>query len=239
MFTATAFSSQDIVRDSLVLWLDANDKTSYPGTGTVWRDLSLGSNTGTLTNGPTFSSANGGSIVFDGVNDYVNQNINSGLFTTEATLTIFLKLSLSTPVNSSQTGIERLSFNTGKQASHYPWVDGLAYLGTFQTGTTRINSISLSNTIARNNWHSITITSSPGTDNWKFYQNNDLIKTALGSNTILLSSDSIYNIGRSQATSGTLYSMNGTIGQILLYNRALSPTEILQNYNATKTRYGL
>jgi len=71
MFTPTAFSSQDIVRDGLVLWLDANDKTSYPGTGTVWRDLSLSGNIGTLTNGPTFDSANGGSIVFDGSNDYV------------------------------------------------------------------------------------------------------------------------------------------------------------------------
>ena len=38
MFTATGFSQQDIVKDGLVLWLDANDKTSYPGTGTVWRD---------------------------------------------------------------------------------------------------------------------------------------------------------------------------------------------------------
>ena len=55
----------DIVRDGLVLNLDAGEPSSYPGTGTAWTDLSGNGNTGTLTNGPTYSSANGGSIVFD------------------------------------------------------------------------------------------------------------------------------------------------------------------------------
>jgi hypothetical protein len=71
MFTLPAFNQQDIVKDGLVLWLDANDKTSYPGTGTTWRDLSRTASTGSLTNGPTFNSGSGGSIVFDGVDDYV------------------------------------------------------------------------------------------------------------------------------------------------------------------------
>ena len=57
-----------IVTDGLVLCLDAASKRSYPGTGTVWTDLK-GGNNGTLTNGPTFSSDNGGSIVFDASND--------------------------------------------------------------------------------------------------------------------------------------------------------------------------
>ena len=229
--------SPKIVTDGLVLCLDAGNTKSYIGSGT-WSDISRGGNNGTLVNGPTFSSLNGGSIVFDGIDDYINQSIKSGVFTTEATLTIFLKLSLATPLLSSQTGIERLSFNAGKEASHYPWVDGLAYLGTFQSGATRIDSISLSTTIARNNWHSITITSSPGAGNWKFYQNGSLIKTAIGSSTVFFSSDSIYNLGRSQGSSA-IYSMNGSISQTLLYNRALTATEILQNYNATKTRFGL
>ena len=59
--------SPRIITDGLVLCLDAANKQSYPGSGTVWTDLA-GSNNGTLTNGPTFSSANGGSIVFDACN---------------------------------------------------------------------------------------------------------------------------------------------------------------------------
>ena len=62
--------SPRIVTDNLVLCLDAGNTKSYPGSGTTWTDLSGRGNTGTLTNGPTFSSANGGSIVFDGVDDY-------------------------------------------------------------------------------------------------------------------------------------------------------------------------
>jgi hypothetical protein len=60
-----------IVTNGLVLALDAGNRKSYPGTGTTWTDLSGLGNTGTLINGPTYSSANGGSIVFDGANDYV------------------------------------------------------------------------------------------------------------------------------------------------------------------------
>ena len=60
-----------IVTDGLVFYVDAGNSNSYPGSGTTWTDLA-GSNDGTLTNGPTFDSGNGGSIVFDGTDDYVN-----------------------------------------------------------------------------------------------------------------------------------------------------------------------
>ena len=64
--------SPRIVTDGLVFCVDAGDKMSYPGAGTTWTDLSKNRNNGTLTNGPTFDSANGGSIVFDGTNDRVD-----------------------------------------------------------------------------------------------------------------------------------------------------------------------
>ena len=64
--------SPNIVTDVLVLCLDAANRRSYPGSGNSWLDLSGNGNNGTLTNGPTYSSANGGSLVFDGVDDYVN-----------------------------------------------------------------------------------------------------------------------------------------------------------------------
>ena len=69
--------SPKISTDGLVLCLDAANTKSYPGSGTVWSDLSRGGNNGTLTNGPTFNSGNGGSIVFDGVNDYVDCGVSN------------------------------------------------------------------------------------------------------------------------------------------------------------------
>jgi hypothetical protein len=82
--------SPRIVTDGLVLCLDAANRQSYPGSGTVWTDLA-GSNNGTLTNGPTFSSANGGSLVFDGSNDYINLQNPSALNLTELTVSAWVR----------------------------------------------------------------------------------------------------------------------------------------------------
>jgi hypothetical protein len=76
------------VTNGLVLYLDAGNTNSYPGTGTSWRDISGNSNNGTLTNGPTFNSANLGSIVLDGTDDYVNCGNNSSINITGTGLTL-------------------------------------------------------------------------------------------------------------------------------------------------------
>jgi hypothetical protein len=72
----TYIATNKVVQSGLVLNLDAGASTSYPGSGTTWTNLVGGGNNGTLTNGPTYSSANGGSIVFDGTNDYVSYGIS-------------------------------------------------------------------------------------------------------------------------------------------------------------------
>ena len=88
--------SPKIVTDGLVLCLDAASRKSYPGSGTTWFDRSGNGNNGTLTNGPTFSSDNGGSIVFDGTNDYVNCGTTLGNFgTSNFTINFFFKTSTS------------------------------------------------------------------------------------------------------------------------------------------------
>ena len=69
-----------IVTDGLVLYLDAGNYLSYPGSGTTWTDLSSGGSNGTLTNGPTYSPDNAGSIVFDGVDDYAAVSCNLSTF---------------------------------------------------------------------------------------------------------------------------------------------------------------
>lgn len=80
--------SPKIVTNGLVLYLDAANQKSYPGSGTTWTDLSGNGNTGTLTNGPTFSANNNGGIVFDGANDYVSISNSSSLNITGRNITI-------------------------------------------------------------------------------------------------------------------------------------------------------
>lgn len=75
MFAPISFENMTIPTEGLTFWYDVNDKTSYPSTGTTIRDISNKNHNGTLYNGPTFNSANGGSLVFDGADDYV-ESIN-------------------------------------------------------------------------------------------------------------------------------------------------------------------
>ena len=84
---STSFAFTPIVTDGLILYLDAANTKSYISGSTDWYDLTTYNNDGTLTNGPTFSSTNGGSIVFDGVNDYVQVN-NSDILNPTQTITL-------------------------------------------------------------------------------------------------------------------------------------------------------
>jgi hypothetical protein len=95
-----SFYSGSVVTDGLVLNLDAGLPASYPGSGTTWFDLSGSGNDGTLTNGPTYSSSNGGSLVFDGSNDYVNLNFPFTQSSSANSYTIVMGAKLSTTSSS-------------------------------------------------------------------------------------------------------------------------------------------
>jgi hypothetical protein len=228
MFVATGFNQQDIVKDGLVLWLDANDKTSYPGTGTTWRDLSRGGNNGTLTNGPTYNSANGGSIVFDGVDDYVSCGNSSSLQLNQGTISSWLKTS---SPGSSFRGIITKQNNYGLFLENsvlvtYDW-------GSVNTRSTGIN-------IADGTWKNVVMsfTTNTGTpsNNAVIYLNGSAVLTT----TIKLQSNDVeVQLARGGLSGGSNQLLNGNISLGLIYNRALSAQEVLQNYNANKNRFGL
>jgi hypothetical protein len=225
MFTATAFSSQDIVRDGLVLWLDANDKTSYPGSGTVWRDLSRGGSDGTLTNGPTFNSANGGSIVFDGVDDYVNLGSNINL-TNNITYNTWIK---TTSIVSHLIG----AYNNASPFSGWSVGIGINVTagkicfwsgGGWQEGNIVCNT---------NQWINIAVTFIGGVID--FYLNG-IFKSTASSTLISPYAGNKFLGGRANDGQSPF---SGGMSIVQIYNRVLSVTEILQNYNATKSRFGL
>jgi hypothetical protein len=221
MFVATGFNQQDIVKDGLVLWLDANDKTSYPGTGTTWTDLSRGGNNGTLTNGPTFNSGNGGSIVFDGTNDLIKINNGNGInigniFTTF----VWVKF------NSYNTVL--LGSNDFSDAGYPLYVENANNLYIAAGGT--YIGITTAN-LSTNQWFYLTVVRNNTSIIW--YKNGINIGTAtLGSSSSnILKSVGNYNNGG--------FPLNGNIAQTLIYTQALSSQEVLQNYNANKNRFGL
>ena len=140
-----------IVTDGLVLALDAGNTKSYPGSGTIWYDRAS-ANTGTLTNGPTYSSGNGGSIVFDGVNDFIN--CGSGLALSGSwTLCAFAK-----PTAVSRTGIllqRSGDVNTGYLQNYgiYQQNNNKFYCGT---SADSYKFASSTTTVTSNTWYYVT-----------------------------------------------------------------------------------
>ena len=221
------------VTNGLILCLDAANKTSYPGTGTVWKDLSGNGNNGTLTNGPTFSNSNIGNIVFDGVDDYVIDSSTVNIPTGNSNRTIQMWV---IPKTNTCNFIQLGTGGGGNQVYivAYYFINSNTFL--FTDGINDNNNITFSGTElpTLNVWNNITFGNTG--QNWFYYLNG--ISKKSGTFAVTLNTvGQKYVLGKRDDT--VLTTMNGNIAQALVYNRALSATEVLQNYNATKSRFGL
>ena len=221
---------ENIVTDGLILNLDPGALISYPRTGVVLNDISGNGNNGTLTNGPTFNSENGGSIVFDGVNDYINfSSLNPITSNNPFTLCSWLNVK-----THSTYGISLFIGNATNNQSAF-----IGYVAAAQNGTSNsigggIYGTNLGSGILPNTgWHYVTL--SYNSSNVIIYVDG-ISRTTRSAYNASLTNTSI-QIGR--ANIGTLYPFNGNVGASQIYNRTLSSTEITQNYNATKGRFGL
>ena len=227
-----------IVRDGLVLCLDAANPRSYPKSGTTWSDLA-GANNGTLTNGPTFDADNKGSIVFDGSNDYVafSSSLSS---VSNVTVQGWIKahsfnrdaiLSYAHPTSRSswlRFAVRTISGTTGK----------IAIGGQFG-GTS--HELTGGSTLQQNVYYNVCFTANGSS--WSCFINSEEenLSVLAGSNNGYdfsyygLSVLTVGNLDR--ATVGSIDNFDGNISNISLYNRTLSADEILQNYLSTKGRY--
>jgi len=233
---ATKYSPK-IITNGLVLSLDAANNKSYPGSGTTWTDLSGNNNTGTLTNGPTFSSANGGSIVFDGTNDYVGFTYNS-IFNPPSNISVSLWGRLTVNNASIRTLIE-LSVSTDELYFIY-WRGDLSpkrwWYGLRQSNNTYVETNSTSTDFSINTWYNLALVADSSTGLFSFYING-ILDNSIAYNGTLKQTASSLSIGADAGASRRY--LIGNISNTLIYNRALSATEVLQNYNATKNRFGL
>ncbi len=227
----------NIIETGLVLALDAADRISYPGTGTTWSDLSGNSNNGTLTAGPTFNGANGGNIVFDGTDDYCDLGVSSYF-------TGLINMSISIWVNPQTASTTRWIFgrydslNRSQGFLIFHDIDNKFYFD-FRESLAAYLRISTTNTYAVNNWYNFTITKSANLHS--IYINGVLENSAtLGLGNVAWLSNYAQISALFQTPSlGVRYYGKNKIASLYVYNRALSSTEILQNYNATKSRFGL
>lgn len=231
---------EGIVTNGLVLNLDAGFIPSYPTTGTTWYDIGPNILNGTLTNGPTFSSANSGSIVFDGTNDYVkiSNTVPTSLQIGQNDFTIDFWVYPSNTSAYSICGNLQDSNGTG-----YYWViinSTFTGLHTVQFGTEPVPASKFGTTaLAANQWYNI-ILSRTGTSlicyiNGSVYGNTANLPTFNGTT----STEFLIGISKSIGNYSA-YPLNGRLANLKIYNqKGFTSAEALQNYNAQKGRYGL
>lgn len=206
-----------IVTSDLIVHLDAGNSASYPGTGTTWTDLSGQGNDGTLVNGVGYSSNDGGYLIFDGVNDYVN----NGAITTGGKITVSAWVKINTGnryqhiMDSSSNSWHLAMLNNNR-----PYMfNGSAYHTTGQI-------------LSTSTWYMITAVQGSTLDVYV----NGVLSASVASNVNVTTNN--VNIGRWQINNGSRY-FNGNIAQVCLYNRALTLAEIQQNFTALRGRYGI
>jgi hypothetical protein len=226
-----------IVRDGLVLYLDAGNRRSYPGSGTSWTDLTGNGNTGTLTNGPTFNSGNGGSIVFDGVNDFVT---TGKTFDSESPINGFFadataRWSVSSwfqPDTSNATigAIISKSGGTGTFATLIVWEAGTTLNTRLRGGT--ILAITTSMNTA---WHEVVLTWNGTTAN-AYYDGSFVSTISVGTEAL---QSNLLGVGAAQIGGTPNTFMLGRTADLKVYNRPLTALEVTQNYNALRSRFGV
>jgi len=233
---STQKGGPDIIKNGLVFYLDAANSRSYPGSGTAWNDLSRGRNNGTLINGPTFNSANGGSIVFDGVNDYGQVNNNTLLNSASGTINIWFKYINIIPA-SSTASILLGKTDVGGSFNGYNLIispNGSIFSQIKGINNTILTQTTFSPIYPTNVWCNATLTYSSGVSHALYV--NSVVYSTGGCVSFTMSSQPLRIVDSVDTFWGI---MSGNIAMIQIYNRVLSATEVLQNYNATKSRYGL
>jgi hypothetical protein len=225
--------SPKIVTDGLVLSLDAGNTKSYPGTGTIWFDKSGNGYNGTLTNGPTFNTGSLGSIVFDGVDDYVELLPTYNTITTSGTVEIAIKFNGTNVYkhiwvfDKSDAPEIRLSTDQGT---------GNFGFQVYDNGSYRFIQYPITPTMYNNTW--IYVQAVWGNNDYRIYLNGLLVsnQTSGGiiTNTGPATTSRLGNYTRAGSSQ-----FNGSIGTFKIYNRALTSQEVSQNFNALRGRFGI
>ena len=230
-----------IVTDNLFVHLDASNASSYPGSGSTWTDLTGNGNDATI-NGATYSATDGGIFDLDGINDNIQiPHVSSLSLSTsvQRTIQVWVKIDALPALNVQVPIIGKLS-NSFAFDGYWAGMfsnGGVIRCVTNGTAVQRISNSTL--TVSINNWYMFTfmsrITSTSNTT--KVYINETEYITAAHGTDGYSESNPLY-LGFIGSGVSSQY-LNGKIGACYFYTDGLSAAEVSQNYNATKSRYGL
>ena len=223
--------SPRIVTDGLVLHLDAANTKSYSGSGTDWKDLSGKDNDTTLVNSPTYSSNNAGYFNFDGSNDSVSLP-TLDVAGNELTFSVW-----NYGIEAKASSIIFLTDSDGHRMLnvHLPWSNNNVFFdkGGISSGYDRIYKAATNSEYQ--GWHHWAFTANASTGSMKIYLDGSLWHSVTGkTKTFTNITGTTKNIGK---TGGNQYH-RGYISNAQIYKKELSLSEVKQNYDALKWRYG-
>ena len=229
--------SPKIVTNGLVLALDAANNKSYPGSGTSWNDLSNTGKNLTLTNGPTFSAANLGSIVFDGTNDYAAVNPVSAF----NIYCISMWFKPTTIINSTSVSTSLIHFKSsiGKYIGFGPVTTRVSneYITIVQEPGDKRTAVNDGGSLSAGIWYNIVFNYE--SSQYNIYINNTLKSTTVGSSTGNVPLITDPNFIYLNSYEGTSEYLGSSLSMCMIYNRSLTANEIQQNFNASRARFGV
>ena len=236
---STVGGGVSIVANGLVLYLDAANTKSYVSGSTTWSDLSRTGANGTLIGVPGYSGSNGGSIVFDGVKDTVDCGNSNTLNSSNITYNTWIRRTASWEFQGSCLFWAKPNgtFN-GNGFYIEPFTGGRNFFTVITNGSAGNFFRDITNANSRfplNTWVNFCFTLNGSTPNIYFNGVDSTISIS-GTNAITSTNSTKYLMNNSPAYGNYT---KGDISQTSIYNRALTAQEVLQNYNATKTRFGL
>ena len=229
------FTGPNIVKNGLVLWLDAANTKSYPGSGTTWRDMSGNNNSGSLVNGPSYNNQFLGSVSFDGVDDYATAPVTLSMSAFTISFWLYLQ----------EDFTSRFDIFTGSAA---PSTNGRftfyqlnpttlqSYIYSPTANTVTVN-LTNANTLLTNKWAEISISfgDSNNGGSCKIYLNGLMVNSSNVPEAHTASQSALYLM----RDRGIQYPTLGKVSELKAYNRVLTDNEVSQNFEAMRGRYGV
>lgn len=215
----------DVVRDGLVLYLNAGKPLSYPGSGDTWFDLSGKSNNANLLNDPTYSANHGGGLVFDGVNDMCRSSLQvSTLAESFSVCAFFNSTVLDTSTFNRLVSADQTSGST-------KWCIGAGTDGQFVFGGAGAAPRALKIPISLNQNYYVAL--AHNTNKYSMWLNGE---NKILNDTSNIGAPSFGNVSVASRPNTNGYLWTGSVYAVQIYNRVLTEQEVLQNYNALKSR---
>lgn len=237
------YFSPRVATNGLTMYLDASNRKSYPGSGTAWYDLSGNSNVGTLTNSPTFTMTRLGEINFDGTDDYVSVANNSSILMSSTTEQYTAEVVFRSQSSSSKGACAL--FDQYRHYFYYSYSNNTSY---FQYITSAYNgsnyptsTLTLSGLNPKGSWNHVVFTYTKIGSNATLtgYVNGNYSGAVTGLALGTYPNLSVAMIGNSYHAGLNYYAFDGSIAVVKTYSRALTDSEVSQNFSAVSGRFGL